>query len=179
MIDRMVGAARLDASAYQDVEHDRTATIQAAMVVTLAGAAAGFGQGYSASGPAAMLGAALLGAVHALVGWYVWALVSLFIGAKLFNAHADKGSMLRSLGFATAPLLFTVLGFVPILGWFIIRIAFVWVLVAGVVAVRQTLGLDTLRAVSTVIIGYIVQLVLLVFFGLIAYAIGLSPAAAS
>ena len=43
MLHRMVGAARLDAEIYEDVERDRSATGQAFLVVLLASAAAGIG----------------------------------------------------------------------------------------------------------------------------------------
>ena len=41
--DRMIRAARLDAAVYEEVESDRTATTEAAMVVVLGAIAAGIG----------------------------------------------------------------------------------------------------------------------------------------
>ena len=42
-VERMIGAARLDRAVYEEVEHDRGATRQAAQVVVLSAAAAGVG----------------------------------------------------------------------------------------------------------------------------------------
>jgi len=43
LFDRMMGAARLDVTTYEDVERDQNATVQALIVVTLAAIAAGIG----------------------------------------------------------------------------------------------------------------------------------------
>ena len=49
-VERMVGAARFDSSAYEEVEADRGATAQALAVVVLSSLAAGIGVGSGVRG---------------------------------------------------------------------------------------------------------------------------------
>ena len=59
--DRLVRASRLDASVYEEVEHDQTATAQAVAVVVLASLATGIGAGGGLTGLVASVIASLLG----------------------------------------------------------------------------------------------------------------------
>lgn len=94
-----------------------------------------------------------IGVISAVVGWFVWAVTTTFIGTRIFNGTTDVGEMLRVLGFAQAP---RVIGVIPFLG----PVAAVWVLVASVVAIREGLDFTTSRAVGTAIGGWLVWLIL-------------------
>lgn len=109
---RMIGAATLDVSTYEEVEHDRTATGQAAGVVALVAVASAIGS-YSTGGGVGVISAI----VSAFAGWLVWSALTLFIGTKVFDGTADMGEMLRTLGFAQSVGILKVVGIVPILGW--------------------------------------------------------------
>lgn len=149
--ERMVGAATLNVPTYEEVEHDTTATGQAALVVTLvaiAGAIGSYGMGGG-------VGAALGQVISAFVGWLIWAAVTLFIGTKVFDGTADMGEMLRTLGFAQSIGIVRVLGVVPFLGWIVSLVASIWMLVCGVVAVRQALDFTTGKAIGTVVLGWV------------------------
>jgi len=102
----------------------------------------------------------------ALVGWYIWAFLTYFIGTRLLTepqTKADSGELLRTIGFASAPGLIRVVGVVPGLGAFIFLVAGIWMLVAMVIAVRQALDYtSTPRAVGVCLIGWLVQVVILV-----------------
>lgn len=165
IVDRMVRAAKLEVVLYEEVEADTTATGQAMAVVLLSSVAAGIGS-------AAGLGAMLAGAVGAIVGWLIWAGLTFLIGTKLLpepQTSADFGQMLRTIGFAASPGLIRVLGIVPVLRPLVLLVAAVWMLVATVVAVRQALDFrSTGRAIAVCVIGWAVQLiVLLPFSGLL------------
>ena len=94
-----------------------------------------------------------IGVISAVVGWFVWAVTTTFIGTRIFNGTTDVGEMLRVLGFAQAP---RVIGVIPFLG----PVAAVWVLVASVVAIREGLDFTTSRAVGTAVGGWLVWLIL-------------------
>jgi hypothetical protein len=157
---RVVRAGKLDAQLYEEVEADRGALGQAALVVVLASLAAGIG-GAVEGGVLGLLGITAM----ALVSWVVWAVLAYFIGTRLLpepQTHADTGEMLRTLGFASAPGMIRILGVIPGLMMIVHAIAAIWMLVAMVIAVRQALDYSsTWRAVGVVIIGFIVQLVVL------------------
>src|SRR5215475_10338572 len=111
LAERMVGAARLDAGTYEEVEADTGATGQAALVVVLSSICLAIG---------GRLGAGLLGLVlmslFRLLGWYVWALVTYLIGTRLMptaKTEADVGQLLRTLGFASTPGVLAILGVIP------------------------------------------------------------------
>jgi hypothetical protein len=161
LIDRMIRAARLEPNLYEEVEADRGATGQAMAVVVLSNVAAGVatiaGRG---------IGGIVVGTVVALVSWVVWAYLTYLIGTRLLpepQTKADVGELLRTLGFSTSPGVIRVVGIVPGLIRLSFVVAAVWMLVAMVVAVRQALDYtSTGRAVGVCVIGFLVQVVILV-----------------
>ena len=159
-INRVIRACKLDVSLYEEVEADKTATFQAALVVVLSSLAAGVG--------ALSLGASnfLMAPILSLVSWYVWAYLIYFIGAKLFpepNTKADHGELLRTIGFSSAPGLIRVFGFTPDLMSITFIGGGVWMLVAMVIAVRQALDYEsTWRTIGVVVIGFLVQAIVLI-----------------
>jgi len=166
-IDRMIRAARLDVSVYEEVEADQSALGAAMGVVVLSSVAAGIG---AARGGLAGL---IVGAIGALVGWLLWAYLTYFIGTRLLpepQTEADVGQLLRTIGFSSSPGLIRILGLIPSLGPLVFLVASIWMLVAMVVAVRQALDYrSTGRAVAVCAIGFVVQVVIV---GLVFAAFG-------
>lgn len=159
-ITRMIGAAKLQPSTYEEVEADQGAMGQAAGVVILAAIAAGIG----AIG-AVGFGLFIVTIIAALISWVVWAVLTWVIGTKLLpepQTSADLPELLRTIGFSASPGLLRVFGIIPVIGWIITIIADVWMLVAMVVGVRQALDYHgTGRAVGVCVIGFIVQIVIM------------------
>jgi hypothetical protein len=156
-VERVVGAARLDAKTYEEVEADTTAMGQAMAVVAASALAAGVG---SISSGATGAVAAVVGG---FVGWFLWAVVTWLVGTKLLpepGTSADLGQMLRTIGFSAAPGLLNVLGIIPVVGLLVWLVAAVWQLVAMVVAVRQALDYtSTGRAVLVCFIGWVFYMI--------------------
>jgi hypothetical protein len=183
---RMMGAARLNVDTFEDVEADTSATNQALTVVILVGVCGGLGslirnamQGSTGAGVVGLIS----GVIGALIGWVLWSYTTYFIGTRVFNGTATPGEMLRTIGFAQSPGILNILLFVPGIGPLISFVVSIWLLVTGVVAVRQALDLDTGKAIVTTLIGWIVWFVVFVvvigfFVGIIAAALGLAGAAA-
>lgn len=145
--ERMKGAALLDSMTYEEVEADVSATGQAAMVVVFAAVASGVGG--SGDGTAGMIG----GSLGALLGWLLWAGITYLVGTMLFNGTATWGELLRTLGFAQAPKVLLALAFLP-MGRLLEAAVGIWVLVAGVIAIRQALDFDTGKAILTALVGW-------------------------
>ena len=158
--DRMILAAKLDVDLYEEVEADKDALGQAMGVVVLSSLAAGIGSIGNVG-----IGGILLGTIAALVGWYVWAYITYFIGTKFLpepQTRADHGELLRTIGFSSSPGLIRVLGIIPGLTGIVFSVASIWMLVAMVIAVRQALDYQsTLRAIGVCVIGWFVQTLLL------------------
>lgn len=156
--DRMIGAARLEAATYEEVEHDAGAMGQAVAVVLISSIAAGIGSiGYMD-----FTTAIVVGSIAALLGWVVWAFLTWIIGTKLLpekDTEADMGQLLRTIGFASAPGILRILGIIPAIGGLLALVANIWMLAAMVVGVRQALDYtSTWRAVGVCAIGWLVLL---------------------
>ena len=160
-VNRILRAARLDVGLYEEVEADKSALGQAMGVVVLSSIAAGIGN----TSQAGLFGILMM-VVAALVGWYIWAYLTYFIGTKLLpepQTKADHGELLRTIGFSSSPGLIRVLGIIPGMQSIVFPIAAIWMLVAMIIAVRQALDYNsTLRAMGVCVIGWIVQIVLFV-----------------
>ena len=76
--NRVFRAIKIDIDLYEEVEKDKSATLQAGTVVVLSSLAAGVG--------ALQMGVSnfLLAPALSLLSWYVWAYVIYFVGVKLF-----------------------------------------------------------------------------------------------
>ena len=158
---RMLRAAKLDASLYDEVESDRAAMGQAVSVIILSSIAAGIGGGaFNAPG-------ILMMTITAFAGWFLWAFLTFFIGTRFLpqeNTHADYLRLLRTIGFASSPGLIRIFGVFPAVRSFIFFAASAWMVIAMVIAVRESLSYtSTMRAAAVVAIGWAIQFILIVF----------------
>ncbi len=164
ILNRMLGAALLRVDTYEEVEHDRSATIQALFVVVVVAIAAGVGG--VLNGDVDWVNGVIFGAVRGLIGWAVWALVTWLVGATILktpNTEAEWGQLARGTGFAQTPGILTVFIFIPVVGLMIAAMAFFWQFAAMVIAVRQCLDFtSTLRAFFVILISFIVVLAVLI-----------------
>ena len=159
LFDRIFRAIKIDVELYEEVERDKSATIQAGLVVVLSSMAAGVG--------ALQLGASnfLLAPIFSLISWYVWAYIIYFVGVKLFpekNTKSNHGELLRTIGFSSAPGLLRVFGVTPdLMAVTFIGSAF-WMLACMVFGVRAALDYKSLwRALGVVIVAWLFQAILL------------------
>jgi hypothetical protein len=148
--NRMKGAALLHIDTYEEVEADQTATRQAAGVVALVAIAQAIG-GAEEGGFGIFAGV-----ISALLGWLLWAGITYLIGAKLFGGTATWGELLRTIGFAQTPGVLHVLGIIPVLGGIIRFGVTIWVLITGIIAIRQALDISTGKALLTAVLGWLV-----------------------
>lgn len=154
--DRIIRAAMLDIHLYEEVKADTGAMGQAMGVVVLSSVAAGIGA-MDFECPMVII----TGTIGVLIGWYIWALLTYWIGAKLFSesqTKADVRKLLRTIGFSSSPGLIRVLGILPGLVRIVFFITSIWMLVAMVIAVRQALDYkSTGWAVGACLFGWLIQ----------------------
>jgi len=158
LVERMTGAALLNVDTYEEVEHDQTATVQAAGVVALVAVA----QAIGASGTG-LLGA-FSAAGAALIGWLAWAGITYLVGAKVFGGEASWGEVMRTLGFAQAPGVLWLLAFLPIIGWFLDMLLPIWIAVAAFIAIRQALDIGNGKTLLTILVGWFIYAALAFLF---------------
>ncbi len=156
IVDRMIGAAKLDIPTYEAIEHDESATPSALVVVVLvaiAGAIGGLDEG----------GRGLIaGLLISIIGWAVFSAIAYFVGTKLIPAATTQATIpqvLRTTGFAQAPGLLNVLGIIPVLGSVIAFVVGIWVLITSIVGLRQALDMSTGRTIAVALISLIPYLI--------------------
>ncbi len=156
LTDRMIRAAKLDPTLFDEIARDETTMGEAMTVVLIATAAAGIGA--SLAGPMGLIG----GAVLALIGWIIQAVLAFFVGTKIIpdsDTKTDLMAVMRVTGYATAPGVLAALGFIPMLGWLAAFIAGLWQLAAFIVAIRVVMNFEgNGKAILVVIIGWLVKL---------------------
>lgn len=138
----MVGAALLRSATYEEVEHDRSATMQAVLVVILVSVSAGFGGGLLRGEASDVFGLAV-GVIGDVLTWVVWALMIWMVGNTFLKTpatRADWGQLARGTGFAQVPGIFDLLASLPGASLLIAVLVGVWVLAAMTVAVRMCFG---------------------------------------
>lgn len=176
----MVRAAKLDINLYEEVEHDASVTMQAFLVVLIVAVATGIGAAIDSvivvdAEPISFLWGLLYGLGAAIFGWLMWSLFAYWLGTTLFRGpetEATYGQLLRTLGFANTPGLLRIFVFVPFIGGLIALAGSIWVLVAGVIAVRQALDFSTWRAIGTCIVGWILYMILVFVIALFIPGLG-------
>ena len=112
-----------------------------------------------------------------VLGYYIAAYVTQYVGAAMFNGQGTQPQMLRTLGFAYAPQVLGVLSFIPCVGGLISLVGAIWFLVCGFFAVRTTHRLTDGQAIITMIIAWlIIAVITVVVLTMVGIVVGV-PAA--
>lgn len=151
---RLLGAAMMDAGMYEGIEADRKTTMQALATVMLASIAAGIGAGDWMGTRVATLAAV---SALAIVTWSAWAMLIYQLGTRVLpdvDTQADWGQLLRTTGFAAAPGLLLVLGWMRSGRVIVFTVVGVWMLAAMIVAVKHALDYrHVTRAVAVCVLA--------------------------
>lgn len=152
---RMVGAMQADVKTFQEIEADPTAIGQAVTVIVIAGVASLIGNIFRIG-----LMGGIMSLVIALLLYALWALLVVLIGTKVMpepTTKADFNEAFRVIGFTASPGVFNVLAIVPVLGPVIAFVISIWMLVIGVIAVREVLDYsNTGRAIIVCLLAMVV-----------------------
>lgn len=170
LISRIFRALTLDPHLFEEVEHDKSATLQALFIMLLSSAATGLGA-IKVGGIWGLLVATAL----SFAGWIVMTCLIYVIGTKLFPESQTRttiGELIRVLGFASTPGLLRVIAFfLPYISALVLLVIWIWIFVAMVVATRQALDFkNTWNAIWVCVVGIIayalVYILLLFAYGL-------------
>jgi hypothetical protein len=169
IIDRMLGALRLQSAVYEEVEADQKATGEAAFIVVATSLVSG-----AVNGVLTGASSGFFGALGSLLGWAFYAWVAYIVGVKLFPGSETKsswGELARTLGYANTARFLILFELVPGLQAITRLVVSIWVLVATVVALRAALDITTGRAVWIAIASAIGQLIIIAVALTIATAV--------
>lgn len=157
--DRMIGAMKGDVKTFQEIEADQNALGQAVTVIVIAGVASLIGNIFRSG-----ISGGILALVMSLIGYAFWTVMIVLIGTKLMPEPATKADFaegFRVIGFTASPGVFNVLAIIPILGYLLQILISIWMLVIGVIAVREVLDYSsTGRAVIVCLIAFGIYLIL-------------------
>jgi hypothetical protein len=148
---RVLGAMRLDAGTFEEIEADTSALPQAVLVVISSSVAAGIGLA-----PSLTPGAILVAIAASLVGWLAWASVVNYLGGGLFPeapTQVDLGQLARTIGFSAAPGVFLWTVALPWRRTLVFAVIASWMLASMVVAVRQALDFRSFWRALAVCLG--------------------------
>ncbi|MBR73427.1 MAG: hypothetical protein CL872_00580 [Dehalococcoidaceae bacterium] len=166
---RAVKCLSLNSDAYEEVEHDESATKQALILVLISGTAFGLYQSYlyfEEYSPMLVLVSVIFG----MLKWALFAWIAYFVGTRIFRTEeteADWGQLARTLGFANTPsiLFFGVFFFSLETMETITLIAVIWLAITSFIAIRQALELTNMRALgATLVSNSLINLFLGIFF---------------
>lgn len=169
-VNRILGVVKLQEPTYSEIKRDRGALNQAVLVVILSALATNVW--VAAFAPDGLV-RALGGVVLAFAAWLLFGSLAWWLGTRWFAprwAPPDVRQVLTLTGFATAPSMLNILGFVPLIGWLILMVASIWSLLTAYTAVRVGLATDERNGLAATFIAYLANALL---FALAANLLGI------
>lgn len=135
----------------------------------------GFG---AAAGNPPGIGAFITGLIGAFIGGIIflilWA-VFLHVGVKIMGGRGDFADSFKPAVYAQTPsLLIGWLSVIPVIGWLIGIILFIWTLVLLFLGVRELHEMDTMRAVIAVVIAAVLYIIVIAIIAAILALIGIA-----
>jgi hypothetical protein len=162
MLARVIGVFKLDSKTFEEIEHNTSLTLYAAIIVALVSLVSGVGSGIrGAIFHTSVLGGFFGSLIGTFLAWIIWAVVTWFVGTRFFKGEATIDEMLRVIGFAYIPLFLSI---IPCIGSLI---GGIWALIAGFIAVRQGLDLDNTKTLITVVVGFLGFIILTILVNVI------------
>jgi len=153
--ERMTGAMKADVRTFEEIEADQTALPQAVAVIVIAGIASLIGNVFRMG----IIGGFMMLLVN-VCAYALYALIVVLIGTKVMpepTTKADFNEGFRVIGFTAAPGVFNVLAIIPFLGPLVSLVIWIWMIVVGVVAVREVLDYsNTGRAIIVCLIAGVI-----------------------
>lgn len=168
MLYKAYMATRLDRATFREVRQDPNAILNAVGIVILAGIAVAVGMS-SAVGESVETGIvadevldrlleAWFASVTLMIGWIIWAGVAYGVGRVFERDNATFREILRVLGVCFGPGVLLV--FLAITPW-AFNVVTIWMLVAGVIALKEIQQSDWIGAITDGALGWVIGIQIL------------------
>jgi hypothetical protein len=141
MAGRVGHVVRLDATVFQEIAWDRVATLQALIIVLLAGTATVVGT-MDEEGVGA-LGTLPRQLFLAYIGWITGTILVHLLGTRLLRSpdtSVEWAAVARVMGYAYAPVLLRVIGVFPDIGLATAVLTLVWQGIAILAGIKEVFG---------------------------------------
>lgn len=167
IINRLVRLAKLDTTVFDEVRDDPKELIPAIVIAAISAVLAGLGallfwSVVAAVTPdSAFVNQVILGSIFMAVMYGVAALVVYVVMAQMFKVQVDLQTLVRTMGYASFPLAFSVLMFIPILWPVFAIVPLALLLVTTIYAVQSATGAESNQVVIASLIGFAVFVLVL------------------
>lgn len=169
IVERIKGVLTLNTATFSEISRDRNALTEAIIVVAAVAVSAGIGRLYD--GAPGLIGGIFL----SLLGWVIAAGLIYWVGSRLTGTPNTTGTLegvLRTMGYAAAPNLFSFLGVIWLFGGIVLFVLSIWSLITTILGIRASLGMSTGRAVAT---GLLAMIASWIVIGLLGWIFGINP----
>lgn len=168
-LNRIMRLARLDTSVFDEVRDDQNELIPALVVAAVSTLLMGIGTWLwflvgvdSQYRPDNLfLNTFLLGSVFTVAMFAVWVLIAYVVLVQMYKLQVDLNALLRTMGYAAAPLALGLLGFIPVLYpvFWIVPVAAL--LVTSAFAVQSASGASSTQVMAANLVGFTVMVLVL------------------
>lgn len=156
-LQRLRLALALNYDFYDEVIKDPKTRGHALWVVALYAMAASFGSFGRIGGTAVNISL-----FATLLTWYLWAFTTYYAGTHFFAAAdtpPDRKTVMRIIGFASAPGILRIFGLVPHFAGLIFLVSSLWMLYSSAVGLKRALKYTSMaRALGVTVAGFVLSI---------------------
>ena len=166
----MIKASQFSSYTYLELREDESATGQAVAALFLA--CLSYGIGFTLFTVQLVLYSVLVGIlanlILSLLAALVWAITAFLVGTRLFRGKTRFWGLARPLFFSASPGILFILIPVPLdfVSRAVAAVVSAWVIIAGVVAVKNAMGFGYDRSLLTYIVGFLIGIAIAGLFRL-------------
>ena len=167
---RMARSARLDGNMFRTLREDTNANRQSVSILVIAGLLYGMGTAFSLGlNPYRIVLVTILGALATILIGFIWLTLTYLIGTRILGGTSSYWGLARPFFFAFSPAPLLLLMLVPVGGVpeLALSATVVWISVASVFAVKNSLGIDTQKS----LVSFIVTAFLLIFLNVLVQSV--------
>ena len=167
ILNRILRLAKLDTTVFDEVRDDEKELVPALVIAVVASLLAGLGAAlfweinFDRGPDSVWLNNFILGGLFMAALYIVWILIAYVIVVQVFKASADLQSLMRTMGYAAAPLALCVLMFIPVLYPVFAIVPLALLFVMTIYAVQSVTNADSTQVVIANTAGFAAMVLVL------------------
>ena len=169
ILNKILRLARLDTTVFDEVRDDANELVPALIVAGVSALLAGLGATLwflflwddRLHPDGIWLNTFILGGIFLAALYAVWVLITYVVIVQVYKASADLQSLLRTMGYAAAPLALSLLMFIPVLWPVFAIVPLALVFVMTIYATQSVTNADSTQVVMANLAGFAVMVLVL------------------